>query len=84
LFVEAYPDKTVKAMSWIQFEAYLPTNEHTYDYSKDELITFGAASGVEGRQQGLVERAMNASSSVLPTADRELGGATHTRHAPSS
>src|SRR5688572_5344805 len=36
LFVEAYPDKTVKAMYWIQFEAYLPTNEHTYDYSKDE------------------------------------------------
>jgi hypothetical protein len=34
LFVEAYPDKTVKAMYWIQFEAYLPTNEHTYDYSR--------------------------------------------------
>ena len=29
LFVEAYPDKTVKAMYWIQFEAYLPSNEHT-------------------------------------------------------
>ena len=40
LFVEAYPDKTVKAMYWIQFEAYLPTNEHTYDYSKDEPVTF--------------------------------------------
>ena len=41
LFVEAYPDKTVKAMYWIQFEAYLPTNEDTYDYSKDEPVTFG-------------------------------------------
>jgi hypothetical protein len=41
LFVEAYPDKTVKAMYWIQFEAYLPTNEHSYDYSKDEPVTFG-------------------------------------------
>ena len=41
LFVEAYPDKTVKAMYWIQFEAYLPTNEHTYDYSDDEQVTFG-------------------------------------------
>jgi hypothetical protein len=39
LFVEAHPDKTVKAMYWIQFEAYLPTNEHTYDYSKDEPVT---------------------------------------------
>jgi len=39
--VEAYPDKTVKAMYWIQFEAYLPTNEYTYDYSKDEPVTFG-------------------------------------------
>lgn len=41
LFVEAYPDKTVKAMYWIQFEAYLPTNGHTYDYGKDEPVTFG-------------------------------------------
>src|SRR5688572_32650132 len=41
LFVEAYPDKTVKTMYWIQFEAYLPTNEHTYDYSKDEQEIFG-------------------------------------------
>jgi hypothetical protein len=40
LFVEAYPDKTVKAMYWIQFEAYLPSNEHTYDYSKDAPLTF--------------------------------------------
>lgn len=41
LFVEAYPDKTVKSMYWIQFEAFLPTNDNTYDYSKDEPVTFG-------------------------------------------
>jgi hypothetical protein len=41
LFVEAYPDKTVKAMYWIQFEAYLQNNEHTYDYSEDESFAFG-------------------------------------------
>jgi hypothetical protein len=40
LFVEASADKTVKTMYWIQFEAYLPTNEHTYDYGKDEPVTF--------------------------------------------
>jgi hypothetical protein len=40
LFVEAYPDRTVKAMYWIQFEAYLPTNEHSYDYSEDQPVTF--------------------------------------------
>jgi hypothetical protein len=40
LFVEANADKTVKAMYWIQFEAFLPTNERTYDYSRDEPITF--------------------------------------------
>lgn len=40
LFVEADTDKTVKAMYWFQFEGYLPTNEHTYDYSSDEPVTF--------------------------------------------
>lgn len=44
LFVEAYPDKTVKAMYWIQFEAYLPTNEHAYDYSKDAPVIIGGRS----------------------------------------
>ena len=44
LFVEASPDKVVKAMYWIQFEAYLPTNEHTYDYGKDEPVIFGATN----------------------------------------
>ena len=41
LFVEASPDKIVKAMYWIQFEAYLPTNEQAFDSGKDEPVTFG-------------------------------------------
>lgn len=41
LFVEADSNLVVKRMYWIQFEAYLPSNEHTYDYSKDEPVTFG-------------------------------------------
>lgn len=40
LFVEADRSKVVKALYWIQFEAYLPTNEHIYDYTKDEPVTF--------------------------------------------
>ena len=40
LFVEADSHKVVKALYWIQFEGYLPSNTHAYDYSKDESVTF--------------------------------------------
>jgi len=40
VFVEADQNKHVKTLYWIQFEGYLPTNTHTYDYSKDEPVTF--------------------------------------------
>ncbi|HUQ09236.1 MAG TPA: hypothetical protein VM146_02895 [Steroidobacteraceae bacterium] len=40
LFVEADAHKRVKAFYWIQFEGYLPSNTHVYDYSKDEPVTF--------------------------------------------
>jgi hypothetical protein len=40
LFVESDANKQVKALYWIQFEGYLPTNTHSYDYSKDGLVTF--------------------------------------------
>jgi hypothetical protein len=34
--------KRVKRFYWVQFEAYLPDNKHTYDYSKDpERATIG-------------------------------------------
>ena len=40
VFVEADEARRVKALYWIQFEGYLPTNTHVYDYSKDEPVTF--------------------------------------------
>ena len=40
VFVEADRDKVVKALYWIQFEAYLPTNTHIYNYTKDEPVKF--------------------------------------------
>lgn len=40
VFVEADRDKVVKVMYWIQFEQYLPTNSHIYNYTKDEPVKF--------------------------------------------
>jgi hypothetical protein len=40
VFVEADAQKRVRALYWIQFEGYLPSNTHVYDYSKDEPLTF--------------------------------------------
>ncbi len=40
LFVEADESKTVKAFYWIQFEGYLPKNDHTYNYTDNEPVTF--------------------------------------------
>ena len=40
VFVEAAADKTVKTLYWIQFEGYLPSNSHVYNYTKDETVTF--------------------------------------------
>ena len=38
-FVEADAQKKVKRLYWFQFEGYLPSNTHTYDYS-DEPFKF--------------------------------------------
>lgn len=40
VFVEADRDKNVKTLYWIQFEGYLPSNTHIYDYTKDEPVKF--------------------------------------------
>lgn len=40
VFVEADERKRVKALYWIQFEGYLPSNAHIYDYTKDQPVTF--------------------------------------------
>lgn len=36
-FVEEHPDGTLKSFFWIQFEAFLPDNDYTYDYSGSPL-----------------------------------------------
>ena len=38
-FVEPHPDGRLKSIFWIQFEAFLPDNEYTYDYSGSPLRT---------------------------------------------
>lgn len=48
LYVEADEHKRVQRLYWIQFEAYLPSNSHTYDYSGDAPVTF---SGLPFRQR---------------------------------
>ncbi len=40
LYVEAGRNKVVKALYWIQFEGYLPSNTYVYDYTKDSPVTF--------------------------------------------
>jgi hypothetical protein len=48
LFVEADESRQVKRLYWIQFEGYLPTNTHIYDYSDDQPVTF---AGLPFRQR---------------------------------
>jgi hypothetical protein len=38
LFVDADETKNVRRLYWVQFEGYLPSNQHTYDYSSDPTI----------------------------------------------
>jgi len=39
VFVEADEQKLVRRLYWIQFEAYLPSNTHTYRYKFEEKLT---------------------------------------------
>lgn len=39
VFVEADEQKLVRRLYWIQFEAYLPSNTHTYKYKFEEKLT---------------------------------------------
>lgn len=55
-FVEAYPDGQLKNIFWIQFEAFLPDNSFTYDYSSaplrlqiDEFVYTNTAAGKSSR-----------------------------------
>ena len=40
-FVDAYKDGRIKRLYWIQFEGYLPTNTHTYDYQSKTVAKIG-------------------------------------------
>lgn len=41
VFVEADAQKKVQRLYWVQFEAYLPDNTHSYDYPFKETLTHG-------------------------------------------
>ncbi len=36
-FVEEHPDGKLKSFFWVQFEAFLPDNDYTYDYSSSPM-----------------------------------------------
>ena len=40
-FVDAEKDGRVKRMYWVQFEGYLPSNTHTYDYKSTKIVKIG-------------------------------------------
>ena len=44
LFVKAGPENAVQSLYWVQFEHFLPDNEHTYHYAPDRTTKIG---GVE-------------------------------------
>ena len=40
-FVDADKDGRVKRMYWVQFEGYLPSNTHAYDYKSPKKVNIG-------------------------------------------
>ena len=40
-FVDADKDGRIKRMYWIQFEGYLPSNTHSYDYKSPKTVNIG-------------------------------------------
>jgi hypothetical protein len=40
-FVEADDQGNIKRLYWIQFEGYLPTNTHSYDYKSPKIVNLG-------------------------------------------
>ena len=40
-FVDAEKDGRVKRMYWVQFEGYLPSNTHSYDYKSPKSVNIG-------------------------------------------
>jgi len=40
-FVDADKDGRIKRLYWVQFEGYLPSNSHTYDYKGTKSVNIG-------------------------------------------
>lgn len=40
-FVDADKDGRIKRFFWVQFEGYLPTNDHSYDYKSPKVVNMG-------------------------------------------
>ena len=40
-FVDADKDGRIKRLYWVQFEGYLPSNTHTYDYKGTKSVNIG-------------------------------------------
>ena len=40
-FVDADKDGRIKRLYWVQFESYLPTNDHKYDYKSPNKVMVG-------------------------------------------
>lgn len=40
-FVDADKDGRIKRMYWVQFEGYLPSNTHSYDYKSTKTVKIG-------------------------------------------
>jgi len=65
LFVEADKQKNVQRLYWVQFEAYLPNNDYTYDYPFTEKTT------LDGREFDLNFRLVRTDRPVKPGSDYE-------------
>jgi len=64
VFVEADKNKNIKALYWVQFEGYLPSNTHAYDYSEDEPVTFAGQPFFQRASFGPTDRPTKAGSDL--------------------
>ena len=56
-FVEEHPDGSTKSLFWIQFEAFLPDNNFTYDYSSSpQRLRIGGFDFYVDTEPGSVNR----------------------------
>lgn len=65
VFVEADAQKKLQRLYWVQFEAYLPDNTHSYDYPFKEKLTHG------GLEFDVTPNFRPTSGPTRPGSDRE-------------